>query len=158
MSKYDHTKDITIDLRTGHHFISVMQQQLNKLHARLSLNYGTFQSELPEQKMAVRFLQGHEKVLELGGNIGRNTLIIASLLKNKSLVTMETDSSIAQQLRENRDSNKLTFPIENSALSTRKMIQKGWDTKHSEVLEPGYFWVNTITYHELVGGFSLFFF
>jgi FkbM family methyltransferase len=150
VSKYDATNEITINTRTGQHLFHVIDQRLNSLQQRLSLKYGTFQEEVPEQKMSVRFLQGHEKVLEIGGNIGRNTMIIASLLQHNALVTLETDSEIARQLQENRDSNAFTFPIENSALSTRRMIQKGWDSKHSDVLEPGYFWVNTITYNELV--------
>ena len=46
------------------------------IHSSLKLNYGSFNDELPEQKMSVRYLTGNEKVLEIGGNIGRNSLII----------------------------------------------------------------------------------
>jgi len=120
------------------------------LHSKLKLKYGSFADELPEQKMAVRYLTGNEKVLEIGGNIGRNSLIIAYILgSNPNFVTLEIDSTIAKQLTENRDINGFTFHIENSALSKRKLIQKDWDTKPSDNLEPGFSWVNTISLDDL---------
>jgi len=109
-----------------------------------------FSEELPEQKMSIMYLNGNEKVLEIGGNIGRNSLIIASILNDsKNLVTLECDKNIANQLNENRILNRLNFRIENSALSKRKLIQRGWDTIPSEVLIDGYKWINTITFNNL---------
>ena len=68
-----------------------------------------------------------DKVLEIGGNIGRNSLIIASILKHDTnFVTLECDKNIATQLKENRDLNHFKFHIENSALSKRNLIQKGF--------------------------------
>ena len=58
-------------------------------------------------------------------------------------------SEYAIQLKENRDLNNFKFHIENSALSNRKLMQKGWDTIPSDILEDGYNWVNTITLVEL---------
>jgi FkbM family methyltransferase len=91
-------------------------------------------------------------VLEIGGNIGRNTLIIASILEsnnNDNFLTLESDVNIAKQLTENRDLNNFKFHIENSALSNRKLIQHGWDTIPSDTLLDGYTWVNTISLNEL---------
>ena len=106
--------------------------------------------ELAEQKMVVRYLSGQEKVLEIGGNIGRNSLVIASILENSNnLVTLESDVNISKALSQNRDLNNMKFHIESSALSKRKLIQKGWDTKPSETLEPNFKWVNTITLEQL---------
>jgi FkbM family methyltransferase len=120
------------------------------LQSKLHMKYGNFTEELPEQKMAVRYLTGKEKVLEIGGNVGRNSLIIASLLENASnLVTIECDENIANQLTENRNLNSLLFHIERAALSKRKLIQKGWNTFPSDVLKDGFFWVNTITLDEI---------
>jgi len=121
--------------------------KIKSIHSSLKINYGTFNDELPEQKMVVRFLTGTEKVLELGGNIGRNSLVIASIVKD--LVVLETDPLIASQLKENRELNHFSFPIENSALSNRKLIQKEWNTIPSETLQNGYQWVNTITLEQL---------
>jgi FkbM family methyltransferase len=106
--------------------------------------------------MAVRYLTGTEKVLEIGGNIGRNSLVIASILENKSnLVVLESDPNIANQLTENRDLNHFTFHIERAALSNRRLIQAGWETKPSDILLPGYNWVNTITLAQLNAKYNI---
>ena len=112
--------------------------------------------ELPEQRMAVRYLTGTEKVLELGGNIGRNSLVIASILQDsQNLVTLESNHNIANQLRENRYINNLQFHIESSALSKRKLLQKGWDTLASDTLIEGYNWVNIINLDELNAKYNI---
>jgi FkbM family methyltransferase len=126
-----------------------VNDELQRIHTKYSLDYGSFKDEVPEQKMAIKFLKGNEKVLEIGGNIGRNTIVIADILKKNNLVTLESDSIIANQLKHNRDKNNLSFFIEESALSKRKLIQKGWDTTPSDILRPGYKFVNTITWQEL---------
>jgi FkbM family methyltransferase len=135
-----------------------IESKLCAMHSKLNINYGNFYEELPEQKMAVKYLTGNEKVLEIGGNIGRNSLIIASILKNSNnLVTLECDVNIARQLTENRDLNNFNFYIENSALSNRKLIQKGWDTIPSDVLQEGYKWVDTITLNNLKSKYNIVF-
>jgi FkbM family methyltransferase len=133
-----------------------INNKIANIHSNLKLNYGSFAEELPEQKMAVRYLTGSEKVLEIGGNIGRNSLIIAYILQqnnNNNFVSLESHSIIAQKLIHNRDLNNLNFFIENSALSKRKLIQKPqeneWDTIESDVVLDGYLKVNIITFDEL---------
>jgi len=129
-----------------------------QIQCALRLNYGSFYEELPEQRMSVRYLTGKEKVLEIGGNIGRNSLIIACLLANQqNLVTLESNLEIAAQLKENRDANQLQFHIETSALSKRKLIQKGWDTLPSDTLQEGYSWVNTMTLDEIQTKYNIVF-
>lgn len=133
-----------------------INEKLQNVHSKLNITHGSLMDELPEQKMAVRYLTGNEKVLEIGGNIGRNSLVIASILQEASnLVTLETSPDIANQLKENRDLNNLNFHIENSALSNRKLIQIDWDTIPSEVLLPGYQWVNTIGLNELKSKYNI---
>lgn len=141
--------------------IAINNYDINKktlnIQSKLRIKYGSFYEELPEQKMSVRYLTGTEKVLEIGGNIGRNSLIIASILKNNNnnFVTLECDTNIANQLLENRNLNNFNFHIENAALSKRKLIQKGWDTIPSDVLQPGYKWVKTISYDELKAKYNI---
>ena len=133
-----------------------INNKLNNIHSKLKLNYGNFSEELPEQRMVVRYLTGNEKVLEIGGNIGRNSLIIASILENSNnLVTLESDENIAKQLKTNKDLNNLNFHIESSALSNRKLIQKGWDTIPCDTLKNGYSWVNIITLDNLKSKYNI---
>lgn len=140
LTEYDEDSIIKIDLN----------DKLRNIHSKLKINYGSFNEEFPEQNMAVNYLTGNEKVLEIGGNIGRNSLIIASILNNdNNLVTLESDVNISKQLIENRDINHFHFHIEPSALSNRKLIQKDWDTIPSDILLEGYKWVNTITLEQL---------
>lgn len=125
-------------------------QQIENIHSKLNIKYGNMTDEFPEQLMSVRYLRGNEKVLEIGGNIGRNSLVIASILQDPTnLVTLECDINIAKQLIENRDLNNFNFYVEKSALSNRSLIQKGWDTIPSDTLIDGYNWVDTITFDKL---------
>jgi len=145
--EFDESTDLKIDLLNN---TINYNNKLSFIHASLKLNYGSFNDELPEQKMAVKYLTGNEKVLEIGGNIGRNSLIIGSILQNHdNFVTLESDKDICKQLIENRNLNNFKFHIENSALSNRKLIQQGWNTIPSEILEPGFKSINTINYNQL---------
>jgi len=123
--------------------------KLTAMHKKLRLVHGSFHDEFPEQKMAVRFLRPGDRVLEIGGNVGRNSLIIASIVGQESLVVLESDPGIANYLRENRDANGMSFAIEASALSLRPLVQKGWDTIVSDTIPEGYKRVDTITLNEL---------
>ena len=106
--------------------------------------------ELPEQKLITRYLTGDEKVLEIGSNVGRSSLVISSILReHRNFVTLECDLYTFNQLREHRDINNRQFHIEPSALSKRRVIQKDWDTLCSDELLEGYQWVSTITMDEL---------
>ena len=129
--------------------------KIENIHSVLKIN-GDFSRELVEQKMVVRYFTGNEKVLELGGNIGRNSLVIAHILKNKNnLVVIECGKSDAKILTENRDLNNFNFHIETSALSKRKLIQKKWQTKPSYILQKGYNWVDTITLRDLKNKYAI---
>jgi FkbM family methyltransferase len=130
--------------------ITQITQQIENIHSKLNIKYGKMSDELPEQKMSVRYLKGNEKVLEIGGNIGRNSLVIASILQDPTnLVTLECDINVANRLIENRDMNNFNFYVEKSALSNRSLIQKGWETIPSDTLIDGSTWVDTITFNNL---------
>lgn len=128
----------------------IVNSKLANIHSKLKLEFGSFNEELPEQKMAIKYLTGNEKVLEIGGNIGRNSLVIASILdESENLVTLESSPGISNILQKNRELNDIDFNIETSALSNKKLIQIGWDTVPSDVLLDGYHWVNTINFQDL---------
>lgn len=172
---YDISKHLNITVNTGEvavindpktkptptvNFKDEFVLKLENIHNKLKIKYGSFKDEYPEQLMATRFLTGPEKVLEIGGNIGRNSMVIASILNqagNIDLVTLESSPNSANKLAENRDLNGLKFQIEPSALSKNKLIQQGWSTLESDVLKPGFKWVSTITLAELYAKYGIIF-
>lgn len=130
--------------------LSKGEKKLEKLYSKLNLNHGDFKEEYPEQRMVATFLSKDAVVLELGGNIGRNSCIIGSILRNpRNFVVVESSESIARLLKENRDLNRLSFYIEASAISKVPLIQNGWDTIPSDVDVPGWSRIKTITFNEL---------
>ena len=148
VTKMVHT--ITIpDYVTALYPEEALAAKLSAIHRNLTLVHGSFRDEFPEQKMAVRFLKPDDRVLEIGGNVGRNSLIIGSIVNQNSLVVLESDPNIAKQLEENRDANGMTFAIEASALSARPLVQRGWDTMVSDTVPEGYKRVNTISLSSL---------
>ena len=158
INEFDEYKQIKINLINKTIEIIDENEINNKtllLQSKLKINYGTLYDELPEQKMVVRYLNGNEKVLEIGVNIGRNSLMIASIINNDNFVTLECDEDISKQLKENRDLNNFHFKIENSALSNRRLIQRGWETQPSDTLIDGFHFVNTITLKELNAKYNI---
>lgn len=167
MYEYDVNTEIYIDLDTNNIYTENLPEHIEKqfpnntskerlilknIQNQLVINYGTFHEEYPEQIMTTKYITGTEKILEIGSNIGRNTLIMGYILKQQNsnkLVSLECDSDNFEKLKYNRNINNLTFYIENSALSKRKLIQKGWNTIVSDVLIEGYKNVNVINLHEL---------
>lgn len=100
--------------------------------------------------LSVKHIKSNDNVLEIGGNIGRNSLIISSLLNNSSnLVVLESDTYISSQLDTNRKINNFNFKIINAVLSKNKLIQRKWTTILSNELLPGYKWVPIINLNEL---------
>jgi len=125
---------------------------LNKLisiHDNLKFtNKEALLNELPEQLMILKHLKPNDKVLELGGSIGRSSCIISSILSNKNNhVVIEPNNQEAELLKINRDLNQFSFHIENSAISNVKLYSRGWYTykyKIEDSME-----VNTITLQQL---------
>jgi FkbM family methyltransferase len=110
-------------------------QKLSDLHSKLKLNYGNFDDAYQEQVMEVMYLKPDDIVLEIGGNIGRNSCIIASLLNDsKNLVVFESCSYLAEQLKENRDLNNFNFYVEDCAISKCVLYQEGWTTMPEHIL------------------------
>jgi FkbM family methyltransferase len=158
--EYDDIQTIYINITSNEIILRNIDYELTEVHSQLKINYGSFQEEFPEQKMAFTYLTGNEKVLEIGGNIGRNSLIIGHILKqknNKNFVTLECDSNIANQLIENRNLNNMDFYIENSALSKRKLIQRGWDTFPTDEIIDGAQYINNISWEQLSNKYNIVF-
>jgi FkbM family methyltransferase len=115
---------------------NIISQKLNELHNKLKLKYGDFKEEYQEQEMSLLYIKPDNVVLELGGNIGRNSCIIASLLNNSNnLLVFESDPNNAKKLKENCDLNNLNFIIEDCAISKKELLQKKWITKSKDLIE-----------------------
>lgn len=123
------------------------------LQNSIKLIHGTMHAEAAEQYLAVRTIRPDAKVLELGGNLGRNSCLIARLLNDyTNLVVLETSAQDAAKLKQNRDVNEMTFHIVNAGLSRKRLVQGGWVSHTIELDAPipsGLKEVPTITWAEL---------
>lgn len=128
-------------------------QNLHEIHEKV-INVD-MSGELPEQEIIFKYLPRNAKVLELGGNIGRASIVINKILENpKDHVVLESDPDIANELIKNRQANHCQFIVVNKALSKTPMIQKDWNAKNvKSTIEPlpeGWKHVPTITMEELI--------
>ncbi len=134
-------------------FVDKIQQKC-KLNKRFESD--SWNEEYPEQILSAAFIPENAKVLELGSNIGRVSLIIANKLEDSSnLVTLETDFDNYIVLEKNRIENGFKFHSINAALSKRRLIQKGWNTYPSEIDIPGFTLVPTITFEEINNKYNI---
>jgi len=128
------------------------QHKLWYIQSKMRLLINNFSEEYPEQMSIAKYLNGNEKVLELGGNVGRSSLIISYILNsnnNMDFVTLEPIKYYCDILNLHKNINNLNFHVENSALSKRKLLQKGWDTIVSDVDIDMWEPINIITINEL---------
>ncbi len=57
------------------------KNDINNIHSKLKIKYGSFWEELPEQKIVAKYLIWNEKVLEIGGNIGKKYISYCTYFK-----------------------------------------------------------------------------
>ena len=146
--EYDNNEEVNIYLKNTDGIL--------KIHENLKIHHGSLKDELPEQRLAYMFLKGEETVLEIGGNIGRNSLVMATILSDdKRLVVLESDENNAKLLVENKELNNFNFNIEAKALCKNKLIQQGWNTIESDELKEGHKWVETCDYNYLKDKYQL---
>ncbi len=126
---------------------------LSEIHANVQLALGTFQDELPEQRFAVQYIRPTDRVLEIGSNIGRNSLVISSILEDdRNLGTLECNPHFIPLLEFNRTLNCANFKIVDAALSYRRLAIQDWDTVVLEDDQPvpdGFSLVRTIRFEDL---------
>lgn len=137
--------------------------RLAMAHSKLKLETGTWYDELPEQLLVMQYVHPEAKVLEIGSNIGRNSLIIATVLgphAKDNFVTMECDPKSVYWVTKHRQLNGLQFHIEPRALSSKPLMMQGWDTHPLEYesdgqVKTGYKEVLTITWPELQNKYKI---
>lgn len=141
--------------------------KISFFHSQLKFTGGDITHEWQEQAMVVNFLDPDARVLELGSNIGRNTLMISCILNDpRNLVTVECNPFFVELLRNNRYANRLDFHIEAGALSYRKLMQstdncrfgsdaEAWEAIPAEELPDGYEWIPTVTFADVETKYDL---
>tara|TARA_B110000037_G_scaffold138034_1_gene156254 strand:+ start:4052 stop:4717 length:666 start_codon:yes stop_codon:yes gene_type:complete len=128
-------------------------EQLEIIHSKLNFT-GNLKTEIPEQIMTVKHILPDDCVLELGGSIGRNSCVINSILTDKTKhVVVEPSKTELNILIKNRDSNKLGFQVENSAISNKQLYSKHWHT--FEIPVEGSVPVNCLTYNDFKQKYNL---
>jgi hypothetical protein len=133
-----------------------VDEAVKHIHSQLYFLLGRLADEWKMQALSVAWLDPDAKVLQLGSNIGRNTLMISSLLNDdRNLVALDCAPLSIEWLRLNRFINRRHFHIEHAALSYRRLIQRGFGTVPSTELYPGYDPVHTTTYEELLQTYSI---
>jgi FkbM family methyltransferase len=150
---FNNTIHFSIELKNGKYSIINITEKLKYIHSTLSMKHGSLTEEFDEQIMATLFIQPTMRVLEIGGNVGRNSCVISKLLSNSSQLTVvESDPSIANCLYDNKRLNNLQFTIVDGAISKKQMIQNSWDTKYSEggVVPEGWKRINTTSWENIL--------
>ena len=130
-------------------FIENKGEQLVELHKLMKCEYGVLEEKLAEQIMAISYLNLDDIVLEIGANIGKTSLIIASLLKEENnLVSIDSNPDHIKKLNYNKKINEMGFLTEEVAISSRELIQRRSETKVSDTILPGFFKINTISWKD----------
>ena len=94
-------------------------ERVRTLHQHLQFDHGVIHDEFPEQVLTMTFVKEDAKVLEIGGNMGRNSLVLSSILKSTDqLVVLETNLEVVPKLTENLRQNHFQTRVEPSALSS----------------------------------------
>jgi FkbM family methyltransferase len=173
--KFHHTKDISVKIssiskqlaeindprgwyQTKGIQIENPEERLQELHKYVEFNNGYMHDEYPEQRLAMKFITPDSKVLEIGGNIGRNTIVIGSILKDsRNLVSLESDPDNAKMLQDNLRVNGIDAFVEASALSQQRLIQYGWVTTplFDNTIPEGWKEVSTITFDDLTKKYNI---
>lgn len=124
---------------------------LKNLHSKIKLKVGNMKEKYSEQVITTLFVRKDSKVLELGSNIGCNSLIIASLLESdENMVAVESNPEYIPILTENRDINNYKFKIENIIISKIPLLQHEQEiVPYTDSIPSGYSLINTMSYQDL---------
>ena len=135
-----------------------IKTDLNNIHNKIILIHGSLEEEYPEQLLSVKYIKPTDIVLEIGGNVGRNSCTIGTILNDsKNLLVIESDPNNSILLKENRDNNKLNFLIEESAISNVDLYQKDWITKPLNEINDIENWkkINTKSWNEIKNKYNM---
>jgi FkbM family methyltransferase len=130
-------------------------KRLRKRHQLLPLAHGSLEDELAEQLLATRHLEPSDRVLEFGGNIGRSSVIISSMLTDPSKQHLVLD---VQKCMANAMSSQMHFRVLHGAISPHRLKQHHWNSTPydpntpllpHEVEVPTYTWSQVQKYFQI---------
>ena len=145
-----------------------MQKYLDMLHdihtKTLSFTGGSIQDEFIEQVMSCMAITNYyktgDKILEIGCNIGRNTLVLSNLVGSKNIVAIDAGhdyvNTCKQNLHNNNFSNFTVLPVAISNTPLKLNYWTTYDYDRSQPLENNYHSVNTITWTDFKKQFGTF--
>lgn len=149
-------RDLSMRVKTAGVYFASTETKLDYIHRNIIFIGGNIRDEYQEQYLTCKFLPSDAKVLEIGANIGRNTMTIASIIADETkFVTLECDPVSASALAKNRSSNGFNFHIEDAALSDRRLFQKGWNTFTEDIKPDDAVEIKTIKWHQLIEKYNI---
>ena len=92
----------------------------------MQIDFGTFEEEKVEQSLVKKYINQNDRVLEIGGNIGRVSLVLSEIVDNNNLLVLESNYKYWEQLEHNKKLNAKTFHTLPKALSYVPLYQIGW--------------------------------
>ena len=138
--------------------MDIIEEKLKKIHKNYELLQKSekWSAELPEQLLALKYIKENDKVLELGGHIGRNSIVISTILNNpKNLVTLEPNHEFYRELEKNIVHNNININIINGAISNRELWFKGLNTYTHNIIDSRK--VNTYTFSNIQDKYKIIF-
>ena len=126
---------------------------LHHLHQQLNIYDHNICDELPEQLMNLQYISPGDRVLELGANIGRSTLVLAHQVGPYGSVTAsEVNPEIRKELERILSLNKVTqrtkvIPaIGKTNFIYRDWTSKLWDENTEKTIPKGWTFAKSINY------------
>lgn len=111
---------------------TIIQEKLDAIHTKYCfIDKDLWQQEMVEQTLSVEFLQGNEICLELGGCIGRNTIVAAECLdRGGQIFSIESNPELFKELKINIHKSKLeNIHVLDTPISKNRIIVKNWNSQ-----------------------------
>jgi FkbM family methyltransferase len=116
--KFSPLKDLNIiPINRDLNSLKIIQNNLLKIDSNIS-----FDQELIEQQLCLKYIKPTNKILEIGANVGRVSLILSTILNDsKNLVSLECCLDTFMKLVLNKNINNYEFNCERAVLSVQDL-------------------------------------
>jgi FkbM family methyltransferase len=144
-----------------------MEDLLQKIHKKIENNCfidGSIKDEFMEQVMSciaiTEYYRPNDRILEIGCNIGRNTLILSYLVGSENLVSIDAGheyvSTCLRNLQNNGFLNSTVLPIALSNVPLKRHIWSTYERDLSLPLENDFNAVDTLTWTDFKKQYGMF--